>query len=94
MHIVLAQEVLRNQFTHVDGLQLPLLSQNDVLYQYRVKVVSEGMLPVKMIIVAFFFLNICLPLIFKFITSVVITGLLPAVLGGNLLYMTADSKVI
>ena len=24
-HIVLAQEVLRNQFPHVDGLQLPLL---------------------------------------------------------------------
>ena len=55
--------------------------------------VSEGMSLAKMILIAFF--NICFTLkVFKFITSVVITGLIPAVLGGKLLYMTAVSMVI
>ena len=57
------------------------------------RVLSEGMSLVKMIIIAFF--NICFTLkVLKFITSVVITGLLPVVLRGKLLYMTAVSMVI
>ena len=28
-HVVLSQELLRNQFPHIDGLQSPLLAEND-----------------------------------------------------------------